>query len=906
MTLVDFSRMTRPLLCAALMAGTTLGTAMVAPSPALADIVSVDMQTAAPVTRETLSNGLRVVIVQDRLAPVVTTELNYLVGSSEAPAGFPGTAHALEHMMFRGSDGLDKDQLAVLGARLGGSYNADTIEDVTQYFYTAPAEDLGVLLRIEALRMKGLTLSEADWDKERGAIEQEVSRDLSSPAYRYISQLQSILFKGTPYEHDALGTRPSFDRTTAALLRSFYEKWYAPNNAILVIAGDVDPQATLAQIRDIFGAIPSRPLPARTPVKPAPAPAQTLSFPTDYSVGFATIAFPMPGLSAEDFATADILSDVLASQRGALFQLVPAGKALYAGFEFAPKKQAGFGIALAAFPKGGDSKKVLADVSSVLASIREKGVPAELVEAAKTKEVAQLEFSANSVSGLAEIWSQALAFKNLSSPDDMIAAYRAVTPEGVNRLAAQLLDPSRAVTAVLTPESSGKPVSGSGFGGAESFTEVPEKPVKLPDWAESALAQLNVPPPAPKPDVDVLPNGLTLIVHPSHVSHTVEVAGFVRHNADLQEPKGKEGVEDVTEELFSYGTQDHDRLAFRKALDEVPAWASAGSGFSLRAPSAKFEPAMNLLAENELRPAFPQQDFTIVRQQIAQAQAGQLVAPGYLFGRAIEVALSPKGDPTLRETTPQSVMGVTLNDVKQYYAAVWRPDMTTIVVTGDVTPAQARSVVEKTFGGWKAVGPKPVVDLPTRPDSKASRAHVPDHSSLQDTVTLPESIGLTAANPDHFLLTVGNEVLGGGFSSRLYRDLRVKTGYVYNVSSSFDWSRTRGAYSISFGADPDKVGKAREAAQRDLRAMQDTPISDNELLIAKSALLRGLPLGRASLGAIAGEYLHLMELGLPLDTPDIAAKAYHDATAEGVRNAFRKWVRTNDLAEIVKGPAPKW
>jgi zinc protease len=158
--------------------------------------------------RATLSNGLRVIIVRNPLAPVVTTIINYRVGSDECPAGFPGRAHALEHMMFRGSPGLSADQLAGVTAAVGGDSNADTQQAVTQYFFTVPVEDLDIALRIEAIRMRGLLDSEALWDKERGAIEQEVAQDLSNPEYVFYMKLLEAVFKGTPYAHDCAQVIP--------------------------------------------------------------------------------------------------------------------------------------------------------------------------------------------------------------------------------------------------------------------------------------------------------------------------------------------------------------------------------------------------------------------------------------------------------------------------------------------------------------------------------------------------------------------------------------------------------------------------------------------------------------------------------------------------------------------------
>src|SRR6185312_6607966 len=138
--------------------------------------------------------------------------------------------------------------------------------------------------------MGGVGDSAAQWKQERGAIEQEVAQDRSDPDYVLYEKMRAQMFAGTPYAHDALGTRPSFDATTAGMLRQFHDTWYAPNNAILVIAGDVDPKSTLREVRQLFGAIRPKKLPARPKVQLGPAHAASFTMSTDQPNGMAMIA----------------------------------------------------------------------------------------------------------------------------------------------------------------------------------------------------------------------------------------------------------------------------------------------------------------------------------------------------------------------------------------------------------------------------------------------------------------------------------------------------------------------------------------------------------------------------------------------------------------------------------------
>jgi zinc protease len=859
------------------------------------------------VTRATLDNGLKVVIVRDPLAPVVTVEQNYLVGGDETPDGFPGMAHAQEHMAFRGCSEVSADQISAILAQLGGYGNADTQQNITQYYVTIPASDVDIALRVDADCMRDIRDSQTEWAQEKPAIEQEVARDLSNPTYKFTTRLNEDMFSGTVYSHDALGTKDSFDATTGEMLKDFYKKWYAPNNAILVIAGDVDPGAVLAKVKEFYGNIPKRSLPPRPAINLQPVKPESFTLDSDLSYLLVFVAYRFPGTDSPDFAAVQILGDVLSSERGNLYALVPQGKALQTEFGFAEAyREASVAYSAAVLPADGNAPPVIAEIRKILADYAAAGVPGELVEAAKRREISGAEFRRNSIPGLAAVWSDALAAEGRNSPDDDVEALKRVTLADVNRVAKQYLVDQNSITAELKPVPSGEAVASKGFGGGEQLTSAPTKPVDLPPWAGSRLLALELPPAPPSSSSVTFPNGLHLVVRTLKITPTVTVLGNIRHQSQLEAAPGKDGVSDVLGELFSYGTKNLDRLAYQKALDDIAAEESAGFDFSLQVLKQDFSRGVQLLADNELNPALPQDAFDVITPETAQFVAGRMKSPAYRMGRALNAALFPANDPVLRETTPQTVSSLTLGDVKQYYAKTVRPDLATIVVIGDVTPEEARSVIEKWFGTWKAAGAKPEVELPRVPLNKSTAANVPDPSELQDTVNLSEMVDVTRFDPDYYPLQLANHVLGGGFyATRLYHDLRQVTGYVYDVDVRLNAQKTRAIYTVTYGCDPKNVSKARELIQRDLISMQKENVTPAELQQAKALLLRQIPLTESSEDGVAGGLLGRAQVGLPLDEPLRAAKTYFSMTADQVRAAFAKWVRPDGFVQIIRGPAPE-
>jgi zinc protease len=555
---------------------------------------------------------------------------------------------------------------------------------------------------------------------------------------------------------------------------------------------------------------------------------------------------------------------------------------------------------------GVDTAPALAQMRQIIEAYAKNGVPADLVDAAKRSEIAQAEFEQTSIPGLANVWSNVLAAEGRNSPDEDVEAIRKVTLADVNRVARQYLLNVNTITATLIPKPTGEPVAAKGFGGGEEVTSAPTKPVALPTWAASALEQIRVPQHTVEVSDSTLPNGIRLIVRRDTTTPTITVMGSIEHNDDLQTSPGKEGVSNVLEGLFSFGTTTLDRLAFQKALDDITATESAGFQFSLNVLKDNFSRGVQLLADNELHPALPSEGFAVVQAQTAQFVAGDQKSPGYRTSRALHLALLPQDDPALREATAAKVSKLTLDDVRQYFRTTVRPDLTTIVVIGDVTPEEAKDVIGKRFGQWKPEGPKPETTLPPVPHNKPSSASVADLEQVQDSVVLAEELPLNRFDPDYYSLQLGTHVLGGGFyATRLYRDLRQTAGYVYTVDVALNATKSRATYEVQYGCDPANVSKARTLIERDLNQMRTQLVPLEELHQAKALLLRQIPLAESSDEGVARGMLSRAMLGLPLDEPLRAAQKYVSITADDIRASFASHIHPADLVQVVRGPEPQ-
>jgi zinc protease len=861
------------------------------------------------VHKATLKNGLHVVIVRNTIAPVVSTDLTYLVGSRDDPAGIPGMAHAQEHMMFRGTKNLSTAQLGTIATALGGAFNAQTTDTRTQYQFTVPASDLDAVLRIESDRMRDVLDLQSQWENERGAIEQEVARDEAQPGGDFFDDAQAIAFKGTVYEHPGVGTKAAFDKLTGPQIKAFYDRWYAPNNAVLVVAGDVDPAATLQAIRGYFDGIPAKAIPSRSPAQFAPLKRTVIRRPTTLAYPLAAVGFRLPGLDSPDFLASYVLQGILGANQAPLHALADDGKALdgeWVSEPYFPEAQLGF--AIAALAPGSDPDAMARQLEAIMTNYQRHGVPSDLFETTKRRLISDQELSRNSIEQLASDWADTIALDgqpSIAHEQDLIAA---VTLDDVNRVAKKYLDVDHAIVGALTPSfnaSQNAPPQPTGVGKENPLGTQPV--TALPAWATPLVGTPALPASRLTPTLTKLPNGITLVVQPETISDSVFVYGAVQTTPAIQEPLGKEGISSILEGMFAYGTQALDRNAFQRAQDDIDSSVSGGSSFGVQTTSANFDRAVALAAQNELTPRLDDDTLDVAkRRAIDELQTSLNSSHSVAVRRAAEKLL-PAGDPELRQPTVAGMQAMSLNDLKAYDLKVMRPDLTTIVVVGNVTPEHAQAVIAKNFGDWHAAGPAPALDLPGVPRNPPAEVKVDLPNIRESFITLEQMVPITRTSADFYPLLLGNAILGGGSlgpeQSRLFRDIRQNAGLVYSIDSHIDAATVpRSRFAIEFACAPYNQARIEGLIAQEVARMRSEPVGAAELALMKASMVRRVVIGGGSVESIGGTLLDAAAHAQPLDQSQIDARKLISTDAPAIQAAFNAEILPGNFVRMLEGP----
>lgn len=858
---------------------------------------------AAGMLAATLKNGMHVVLLPNKLAPVTTTVMTYGVGSDDDT--MPGIAHATEHMMFRGSTDVSATQFAEMAARAGAQYNAETTSIATTYYFEIPSAYTGLALRLEADRMNGALDRQSDWDTERSAIEQEVRAHQSVPGAALQAKVRRAFFGDVPYAHDGVGTIDSFQKMRASDIAAFYKAWYHPNNATLVVAGDINPQNVLAEIHRDFDSIPSAPVPQHKAYTIAPLTSTTLSDTiSEIPVPVASVVYRFPDLQSPDYAAGMVLSTALSSGRGTLADLQAQGKLLGAFAISSAYRDIGVMIVAGAGLPSTTPAAVRSQLESALDTYRKDGVPADLVQAAKQRLLSQQDYRQASIAGLAFSWANALSVSG-QPPDAQYASIQNVTVDDVNRVLRTYMNTKGELDVLMQPKPGASVARNDSASAEENVQYTPDKEEPMPPWA---AAYFSAPLRIPQSDTAVrtfhLRNGLTLTVRPETFSPTVVLRGYIENSADLYEPRGKDGVSQIAEALLPWGTTTYGRTEYQAQADAIAANIGLGTSFGVTVQAKNFDRAIQLLADGMLHPAFPAQAFSVVQNNTARTLAAMEHQPSTIAEIAQTDALYPPGDPRRRRPTAATVGTVTLGDVKHWYTFAYRPDLTTIAIVGDVTPQVARDTIERYFGAWHAPKTKPPsFKYPQIKSNQGKSVTVNSSTTTHSQVTLTQIINVHSGERDAIALELANTMLSDeGTGSLLFRDLRTQHGYVYSADSSLDIGENTSTFSIDFASDSKNVPKAQAAAIAEIRRLQDEDVPGIELQRAKALLLAERVLPLDSYSGIARDILDTAKDGLTVSDENAYWGKLLRITPSQVRAAMKRWIRVDRFSRVIVAP----
>ena len=866
------------------------------------------------VSEYSFPNGLHLLLFPDNSKPKTTVNVVYKVGSRNEGYGETGMAHLLEHMVFKTTKS-GRELFKELTDRAGGNFNGTTGYDQTMYYETfnASEENLRWALELEAARMAQMTMLKKDLDTEMTVVRNEMEAGENSPLNVLHERVMAAAYNFHNYGKTVIGNRTDVERVPIANLAAFYEKYYQPDNAELIVAGQFDESKALALVAETFGAIPK---PARVLTQPYTAePTQegerSIMLHRVGSIQGIMALYHIPAALHPDMAALEVMAQVLgAPQTGRLYKaLVDNKKAVSTSMSAGGMHDPGVALAFAQLKPDQSIDEAQQILLKTVEGLAGEPPTQEEVDRAKSRILKNIELALTNSQSIGMMLGGYIGdgdWRSFYLTRDEVGK---VTPADVARVAKAYLKSSNRTLGEFVPAS------------APDRAEIPATPdpaVRFKDYKGGVIIQQGEAfDPTPQ-NIEgrviraKLPNGLKLVMFPKKTrGGTVAVSMTVRFG-DEKSLFGKSTAGAMAGALLMRGTKNKNRQQIQDETDRLKAQinvygGSSSASASIRTLEANLADSLRFARELLREPSFPEAEFEQVRQQrIASAESAK-TEPTSLASIDLSrhfTARYPRDDVRYTSTLDEQMEDlkkVSLDAARDFYKQFYGAGEGEIVISGQFDPAEARKLVTELFGDWKSASRyERIVNTYAKVEAINHKIETPDKQNAMFMSGM--ALKINDEDPDYAALTIAGMVFGGSPNSRLFQRIRVKDGLSYGAGAGFSMpSKDDGGMLSGYAiAAPQNMPKVEAAFNEELaRALKDGFTAD-EVQKAKKTWLDERAVSRAEESSIAGMLMARERWNRTLDWDAKLEAAVAALTPEQVNQAFKRRVDPA-LNSIVKG-----
>ncbi len=852
----------------------------------------------------TLDNGLQVIVHEDRKAPVVAVSVWYNVGSRDEPAGKTGFAHLFEHLMFNGSEHYDGEWFEPLEEIGATDLNGTTWLDRTNYFQTVPTPALDRILWMESDRMGHLlgAITQDKLDVQRGVVQNEKRQGDNQPYGRINYNLYEGLFpKGHPYHHSTIGSMEDLEAASLDDVKQWFTDYYGPNNAILVLAGDIDAATARPLVETYFGDIAAGPevdrINALVPVRSADTHEMMFD---EVPAVLANRAWAVPGRNTREAALLTVAASVLGDGKNSRF---------YKDLIYDKQAATSVDIGVTKFVLSSVfdlSVTLKPDVDASVASEAMDRLIAEFIASGPTAqelERAKAKINASTVRGLEKVGGfggkavtlaeGALYAGDPRFIDTWLGWINEATSEEV-RAAAQtwLSRGSHQVDVVPTPERSNSEPTIDRTAGLPAVSDTPE--LVFPDLEQAELR-----------------NGMRVVLARRDAVPVVNMA--IQFDAGYAaDATGRLGAASFTMAMLDEGAGGKSALEIAAEAERLGAQLSTSStldtsAVTLSALTANLQPSIDLMASVVRDPAFDDAEIERLRArwiaQIAQEKANPVQLALRLLPPAIYGGDHAYGVPFTGSGTEGSISALTRDDLTGFHATWIRPDNATVVVVGDTDMATIKPMLERAFRNWRAPqAPLPEKNVAEVELPEAARVIIVDKPGSPQSMILAGSLAPPTGVDNNIAIEAMNDILGGQFTARVNMNLREEKSWAYGAYTFMQGARGQRPWLVYAPVQTDKTADSMAELVREFEDyLGDRPATAEELAKVVANSTKALP-GQFETGAaVLGSLRSNLRYGRPLDYASSLPGRYGALDLEDIGEAAAQVVNPDSLIWIVVG-----